>query len=133
MTARPAVIAAAASLALFASLAVAATVSVEDGDSLVLDGRHVEIWGIIAPQKSETCTTTAGAKWPCGQRAFEQLSEAAADPSFSCETKEEGFVVCHAGGMDVGLLMVKEGLARARQAYGDVEARAREAKTGLWE
>lgn len=113
--------------------AQAVEIVVTDGDSLDLDGRHVEIWGILAPQKSETCRTAAGVAWPCGERAFRQLSEAAADSSFACEEKEPGFVLCRAAGLDVGRLLVKEGLARARRDYVDVEARAREAKVGIWE
>jgi endonuclease YncB( thermonuclease family) len=127
-------------LALAALLAIgsltpawSASVVVTDGDSLDLDGKHVEIWGIIAPSKSETCTTQAGTNWPCGERAFEQLSEAAKDESFACEEKEAGFVICRAGGLDIGMLLVKEGLARSRQDYKDVESRAREAKVGVWE
>jgi endonuclease YncB( thermonuclease family) len=111
----------------------AADVTVVDGDSMIYDGRQVEIWGIIAPSRSETCTTLQNEKWDCGERAFAQLSAAASDPTFACEDKEPGFVVCHAGGLDVGLLLVKEGLVRARQGYKDVEARAREAGIGLWQ
>lgn len=124
----------AASALLFgAASAWAAEVTVSDGDTLVYDGRPVELWGIIAPARSETCTTSGNEKWPCGERAFEALSQAASDETFACEEKEQGFVLCRAGGLDVAALMVKEGLARARQGYHDVEARAREAKVGLWE
>jgi endonuclease YncB( thermonuclease family) len=38
-----------------------------------------------------------------------------------------------AGGLDVGRLMVREGLAHARQGYADAEAMARAAKVGIWE
>jgi len=113
--------------------AIAADARVIDGDSLVYEGRTVEIWGIIAPSRSESCIATDGEKSPCGESAYEALSQAASDETFSCDVKEAGFVVCSAGGLDVGLLMVKEGLVRARQDYKDVEARAREAKVGLWE
>ncbi len=116
-----------------ASGAHAADVSVIDGDTLLHNGVQVEIWGIIAPSKTETCTTSGGEKWPCGERAFEALSQAASDETFECETKEQGFVLCHAGGLDVGALLVKEGLVRARQDYRSIEARARDAKVGLWE
>lgn len=119
--------------ALTAVSAHAADVKVIDGDSLDYDGHRVEIWGIIAPMRGETCTTRAGGKWPCGERAFEQLAAAAGDESFSCEERETGFVLCRAGGMDVGRLLVKEGLVRSRQDYADVEARAREAGIGLWQ
>jgi endonuclease YncB( thermonuclease family) len=111
----------------------AADVTVIDGDSMIYEGRSVEIWGIIAPSKSETCVTQKEEKWDCGERAFAELARAASDTTFACEDKEPGFVVCHAGGLDVGLLLVKEGLVRARQDYKDAEARAREAKVGLWQ
>lgn len=113
--------------------AAAADVTVVDGDSLIYQGKTVEIWGVIAPSRRESCIATDGKKWPCGEQAYEALSQAASDESFACEDKEAGFVLCRAGGLDVGLLMVKEGLVRARQDYKDIEARAREAKVGLWE
>ncbi len=116
----------------FTPCAGAADVTVLDGDTLIYDGRQVEIWGIIAPSRSETCTTMQNEKWACGEQAFAELSAAASDPTFACGDKEPGFVICRAGGLDVGLLLVKEGLVRARQDYKDVEARAREAGVGLW-
>ncbi|MBL8580097.1 MAG: thermonuclease family protein [Mesorhizobium sp.] len=116
-----------------ASASLAADVTVIDGDTIVYEGKQAEIWGVIAPSKGETCATSGNEKWPCGERAFTQLSEAAADETFACEEKEPGFLLCRAGGLDVGLLMVKEGLVRARQDYHDVEARAREARVGLWQ
>ncbi len=126
-------ISSAAVLLLGLTVAHAAEISVSDGDTLVYDGRQVELWGVISPARSETCTTSANEKWPCGERAFEALSQAASDETFACEEKEPGFVLCRAGGLDVAALMVKEGLARARQDYHDLEARAREARVGLWQ
>jgi len=111
----------------------AAEVTVFDGDTLRYDGVQAEIWGIISPGRTETCRTSTGRDWPCGERAFQQLSEIAADETFSCAEKEAGFLICRAAGFDAGLLMVKEGLARARQDYKDVEIRAKEARIGLWE
>jgi len=113
--------------------ASAADVVVVDGDTIVYDGHQVEIWGIIAPSRAETCVNSRNEKWDCGERAFAELSAAASDATFACEEKQTGFVLCKAGGLDIGLLFVKEGLARSRQDYHDVEARAREAKVGLWE
>lgn len=119
----------------FASVEVAhaAEVTVLDGDTLRYEGVLAEIWGIISPGRTETCRTSTGKDWPCGERAFRQLSEMAADETFSCTEKETGFLICRAAGLDVGLLLVKEGLARARQDYRDVEMRAKEARIGLWE
>ncbi|MDP3898354.1 MAG: hypothetical protein Q8Q62_16925 [Mesorhizobium sp.] len=116
-----------------AAPANAATVEVTDGDSLIYDGVKAEIWGIIAPSRAETCTTMAGINWACGERVFAALSALAADETFACIQKEPGFVTCQAGGLDVGLLLVREGLARARQDYAGIEARAKEARVGIWE
>lgn len=123
-----------ATLALLASAGPALCASTAvDGDTLIIDGKQVELWGVIAPEKSETCKTSSGKSWPCGQSALEQLQQLAADETFVCAPKEPGFVICHAGGLDVALLLVKEGLVRARGDYHDQEARAREAKVGIWE
>lgn len=123
----------ATAILLAASSQALASTTVIDGDSLMLDGKQVELWGVIAPQKSETCTTTSGTSWACGQSAFDQLRQLAADETFACMPKEPGFVTCQAGGLDIARLLVKEGLVRARQDYHDTEARAREAKVGIWE
>lgn len=123
-----------ATLALVASAGPAfCAATAIDGDSLMLDGKQVELWGVIAPEKSETCKTSSGTIWPCGQSALEQLQQLTADETFACTPKEPGFVICQAGGLDVARLLVKEGLVRARQDYHDAEARAREAKVGIWE
>lgn len=114
-------------------LAGAAEVTVLDGATLAYEGKVVRLWGVRAPEKVKTCTTSKGTNWPCGERAFRQLSAVAADATFSCRRKQADFVVCRAGLLDIGLLMVKEGLAYATQDYKDVEAGAREAGTGIWE
>jgi endonuclease YncB( thermonuclease family) len=124
----------AAAAVLLASTAVSfSAAEVIDGDSLMLDGHKVELWGVVAPEKSEMCRTSSGQAWPCGQAALDQLQQLSADETFVCEPKEPGFVICRAAGFDVARLLVKEGLVRARQDYHDTEARAREAKVGIWE
>lgn len=114
-------------IASFVSLAQASDVSV------AVNGKTVRLWGIDAPAAGETCTTTAGKVWPCGARVRDQLRAVFTDEKPLCEEKPEGFVLCRASGLDVGLLLVKEGLAKSTGPYAEIEARARSAKVGLWE
>lgn len=114
-------------------IAHSADVSVVDGNSIKLNGQTVRLWGIAAPSLDETCTTRGGKIWPCGKRARDQLSEAVREDDPSCQNKEAGFVQCRVSGIDVGLLLVKEGLARSTGPYAEIEERARSAKTGIWE
>ncbi|QUS37859.1 hypothetical protein RPMA_02535 [Tardiphaga alba] len=111
----------------------AADVQVIDGGSLVLNGRTVRLWGIEAPPATEVCVTTSGRSWPCGQRAHAELRSALQDGVVVCQPKAPGFEVCRIAGLDVGALLVKEGLAKARDDYRELEARARQARVGLWE
>lgn len=49
-------------------------VVVVDGDTLVLDGRTVQLYGINAPALSQTCRSfRTGKDWPCGQDAVRKL------------------------------------------------------------
>lgn len=111
----------------------AADVQVVDGATLVLDGRKICLWAVETPAAGETCTTSAGRVWPCGDRARDQVRALVKEDAISCQPKAPGFEVCRIVGMDIGLLLIKEGLAKARGDYQEIEARAREARVGMWE
>jgi endonuclease YncB( thermonuclease family) len=120
-------------LLLFANPAVAADIQVIDGGTLVVDGRTVRLWGIAAPVARQTCVTTAGRSWPCGKRVRDQLRSAVEGDEIVCQPKAPGFELCRVAGLDIGALLVKEGLAKAQNDYQELEARARSARVGLWE
>lgn len=122
-----------AALLVFANPAVAANIEVIDGATLVVDGRTVRLWGIEAPSAEQTCVTTTGRSWPCGKRVRDQLVSAVRDSAIACQPKAPGIELCRIAGLDIGALLVKEGLARARDDYQELEARARAARVGLWE
>ena len=117
--------------------ASAADVQVIDGGTLVMAGRTVRLWGIEAPSAEQVCTTTAGRSRPCGKRVRDQLRSAVQDDDLTCQPKAPGFELCRVAGLDIGALLVKEGLAKitdsARGDYQEIEARARAARVGLWE
>ena len=120
-------------LFLFVIPAAAADIQVIDGGTLVVDGRTVRLWGIEALAATQTCVTTTGRYWPCGKRVRDQLRSAVQEDVIVCQPKASGFELCRIAGLDIGALLVKEGLARARDDYQELEARARSARVGLWE
>lgn len=118
---------------LFVYPAAAADIQVIDGGTLIVDGRTVRLWGIEAPTAERTCLTTAGRSWPCGKHVRDQLRSVVQENEVVCQPKAQGFELCRIAGLDAGALLVKEGLARARGDYQELEARARSARVGLWE
>ncbi|MDB5619901.1 hypothetical protein [Tardiphaga sp.] len=134
MTKMPAYAAVAATLTILLTTTVlAANISAVDGGTLQIDGKRLRLWGIEAPAPGDICTTTKGAKWPCGNRGRDQLRAALAEGPASCVDKEPGFVLCRIAGLDIARLMIKEGLAKAGADYHDTEQQARAAKIGIWE
>lgn len=122
-----------AGLLFFANQAIAADVQVIDGGTLTIDGRTVRLWGIEAPTATQTCVTTTGRSWACGKRVRDQLRSVVQDDEIVCQPKAPGFELCRVAGLDIGALLVKEGLVRARDDYQELEGRARSARVGLWE
>lgn len=134
----------AAALLLLTTPAMAQDVSgparAADGDSLGLSGISVRLFGVDAPELAQTCER-GGASWPCGSEAAAKLAGLVAGTSVQCEQKDiddYGRIVatCRAGNIDLGGAMIDAGLAVALPHFTDryvgAEARAREARRGLW-
>lgn len=112
----------------------AGDVRVVDGDTVMVDGRSFHLHGIDAPALDEVCTASNGVTWPCGRRVRDQLMKAAALDEMVCQAVERETVRCRVAGLDIGALLVKEGLAKAAgDDYRDIEGRARAAKVGIWQ
>lgn len=119
---------------------VSGTARAVDGDSLDFGGIAVRIHGIDAPELAQTCERS-GAQWACGRDAASRLAELVARGPVTCQQRDyddHGRVVssCSVGTTDLGEAMVSAGLAIAftqfSQQYVGAEARARDAKVGLW-
>lgn len=110
-----------------------ADVAIVDGDTVTVDGARVHLHGIDAPVLDETCKTSAGVVWPCGQRARQQLAAVAQDDELQCTMVGAGEAVCRVAGLDIGALLVKAGLAKAAGDYQELEEQARAARVGIWE
>jgi len=119
--------------------ALEGVVRVVDGDTLVLGGERVRIFGIDAPEKGQRCDPS-GRNWACGDWAAARLRVLVAG-GVRCEALDRdryGRTVarCHSAGLDVGAEMVRLGAATAYRRYSTdyvpQEAEAKAAFRGLW-
>lgn len=120
----------------------ASAVRVVDGDTLVINGTTYRIFGVDAPEAGQSCAKPGGGKWKCGTRAIEEIQAIVAEGDVTCEAKEldaygRTVAVCTIVGLDIGRLMVREGLAwafrRYSTAYVEQENQARQQRVGIWE
>lgn len=145
---RPAAVAAVLLLAVTAYAgAVAAPVlegvaHVIDGDTLELAGERVRLWGIDAPERSQTCRLAAQT-WCCGRSAADALDRLLEGREVQCEPRSRDrygrvVAVCTVDGSDVAATMVREGWALnyerySEGAYRGAQQEARGKRAGLWQ
>jgi endonuclease YncB( thermonuclease family) len=128
----------------WSSLAEAAVIrgpaTAVDGDTLAMTGARVRLFGIDAPEKSQTCAR-AGETWACGQEATAVLARLIDGKEVSCQQisiDRYGRMVakCTVGNRDLGEMMVRAGLAIALPQFSDAytapEAGAKAMKAGIW-
>lgn len=124
-----------------ASASLSGPARVVDGDTLVVAGTRVRMEGIDAPEASQTCTSSAGQPWPCGQRALTELQRLIGWQTVTCEDHGRDkygrtLGICFVGGLDLNGEMVRLGLAwafvRYSRTYVMVEAQARANRVGIW-
>lgn len=120
---------------------VSGRASVVDGDTIEIRGQRIRIWGIDAPESSQTCEREGGA-YRCGAAAANALDRwLAARPVTCIEQDRDRYdrmvARCSVGGEDLGAWLVAQGNARryvryAGSAYFQEEAAARAAARGIW-
>ena len=124
-----------------AAQAIAGRASVADGDSLVIGGQRIQLFGIDSPEGRESCRGPDGAAFACGQDARQALMRMIATQPVTCQPKERDgsgriVAVCTAGGVDIAGWLVAEGHARASRKistdYVKQEEEAKKAARGLW-
>ena len=113
------------------------------GDTLVIAGTQIRLYGIDAPAYETTCSA-GGKPWFCGQEAAFALADAVGRTWVECDLKDAGTLevmvgVCRVGGpigRDLGAWMVSEGWARADRnvapGYGPLEDAAKAKGLGIW-
>ena len=124
------------------------TARVIDGDTLILNGKRIRLKGIDAPELHQTCRRADNRPWLCGRRARAALRALIRGKRLSCRAVDHdryGRTVAYCRiladddrkGEDVGLALIKKGLAIARPdaplSYRLAERRARQARIGLWQ
>lgn len=105
--------------ALAGATALAATKAV-DGDTLSYDGITVQLWGIEAPDRNQTCADG----WPAGRLAADYLAKLVEGHKIVCETKTTPqpapvYALCRADGKDLSGAMVGAGMAWANLKQSD--------------
>lgn len=111
-----------------------------DGDSLVVAGRRVRLFGIDAPELAQSCTKQ-GIAWNCGEQARDNLAELIKGNTVYCvgqgvDQHARLVAVCSAGGVELNETMVAYGWALAYREFSDAylpaETRAKSNGLGIW-
>lgn len=111
-----------------------------DGDTLVVGGERVRLFGIDAPELHQTCQRN-GEDWSCGTAAAAQLAQMIAGQQVFCDSMgkdqyQRTLSHCVAGTTDINRTMVALGFAvayrRYSQEYVAAEAMAQAGKRGVW-
>jgi endonuclease YncB( thermonuclease family) len=122
------------------ALTLAGQARVVDGDSLIVAGERIRLFGIDAPELRQRCDAS-GRNWACGAWAKALLTEIVGHGVLRCEALDRdryGRTVarCEASGRDVAAEMVKAGAALAyikySTDYAGQEAAAKREARGLW-
>lgn len=112
-----------------------------DGDTLDFGGGRVRLFGIDAPERSQTCQRASGA-WECGADATALLASLIEGRRVQCEKRDTDrygrpVAICSAGGIDLSEAMARTGFAIALERFStDYVAMAEQARTarlGIWE
>ena len=107
-----------------------------DGDSLVVAGVEIRLYGIDAPEYRQICLR-GRRPWACGIDATYALRTMIGSRRVACASREQDrygrtIAVCSAGGVELNAAMVAAGNAVAYGAYQAEERTAREARRGIW-
>lgn len=101
---------------------IAGTVRVIDGDTIDVGTTRIRLHGIDALERGQSCTTTTGQNWGCGDWTTRQVHDRYAGRTARCAplTKDRyGRIVarCFVNGQDIGQQLVQDGLAYAYRKY----------------
>ena len=127
------------------------SVIVTDGDTIMLRGQVIRLYGIDAPELKQTCITTDDKIINCGDQARKYLQDAIQElprtTIITCSTVDidryrRKVAICQVRISDVMVVVLNEAMVRAGWAldysrysgglYAEAESEARKFKAGLW-
>ena len=88
-----------------------------DGDTVVINGTRIRLFGIDAPETSQYCIRNTGQHAECGKGVRDRLVEKSAGRSWTCSVVDQDrrynrpVASCQVGGEDIQRWMVRSGLA----------------------
>jgi endonuclease YncB( thermonuclease family) len=115
-------------------------ISVIDGDTIMVDGRIVQIAGIDAPELGQRCLQDR-VQEPCGENAAFELKKllTVEHHKVRCAPAADDMEgeVCHIGHVDIATILLESGYvvatADAEEAYRGLETTAKGVPLGLWQ
>ena len=128
--------------AAFTHSAHAQSIHVIDGNTLIIDDRTHRLHGIDAPEFAQICKDGNGEKWPCGEKAAENLRKLVVNGAVTCVAIGRDYYgrsisKCKYYGKDLNARLVREGWAWAFRRYSseyiEQEDIARGAGLGIWQ
>lgn len=128
--------------AMAAASSVTGRATAVTGALLRVNGELVELKGIEAPHPKHPCLKANGRRWSCGSSATNALNKILRAQTVTCEISgrsETGRAVgtCRVGESDIAAELVRNGHVFAESglfsAYSSDEAKAKDARTGLWQ
>lgn len=111
-------------------------------DTLEIYGHYFKLFGIAAPEISQTCANAQGKPYNCGREAALWLKDWINDGELEChiiqqDTNGNMVGTCSYGPYDLGAALVNAGWAVAytkyTSAYSPYEQQAQLARRGLWQ
>ena len=118
---------------------VVGVASVIDGDTLQIQGTKIRLFGVDAPESTQTCQR-GRQTYPCGREAANELLKFLGQKTVSCQRRDTDrygrtVAVCFLGNVDVNGWLVGSGYALAYREYGTdyvpQENAARKARKGI--
>lgn len=90
--------------------------TVIDGDTIEIRGQRVRLWGVDAPESSQTCTLPDGRKWRCGAQSANELASFIGVRNVTCVPQgrrsfDRIVARCSVAAIDIGGWLVENGWA----------------------
>ena len=105
-----------------AAVELTGAIRVVDGDTFDLGATRIRLHGIDALERGQSCFTTTGQNWSCGDWTTRQVRDRFEGARATCRkltSDRYGRTVarCRVGGQDMARLLVRDGLAYAAPRY----------------